>query len=257
MKIILIDFETTGLDTVNDRIIEVGAMTVDENFQPSGPQVSMLVWDKNYPPITEKITEVTGITQEELNEKAANPDELWASLEKLFPADFIIAYNRAFDENVYRAEAARIGASLFPGINDSLQTPWICAMNDIETSKNFKSKRLAHVALEYGVPVDPRILHRAINDVELMRQMLVGAKANPIEMHKYQQEPNIVLKAIVKKPWLDEGKSTEEAKKWGYNWQVCRGDTSSRVYEKSWVKIAKERDMEHELTAPFEIRRIQ
>ena len=40
MSILLIDFESTGLDTNTARIIEVGAMVVDEMFRKTEKELS-------------------------------------------------------------------------------------------------------------------------------------------------------------------------------------------------------------------------
>lgn len=260
MNLLLIDFESTGVDTAKDRITEIGAMVVDENFQPS-PQskalISQLVYDETYPELTAEITKITGISKEMLLSDGVDPMTAWQRLADmpLHDIGYIVAYNRAFDENLFKAEVERVGAGMIPMINRLLQPPWLCAMNDIETSADFKSKRLMHAALEYGVTVNPKELHRAINDVELMRQLLIESKATPQAMWDYQNEPTEYLRAMVAKPWEDNGKSTDEAKKLGYSFQVARGDETGRVFDKCWVKRVKRKYRQKEMeSSPFQVR---
>lgn len=259
MAVLLIDFESTGVDTKTARITEIGAMVVDENFQPLGPQVSTLVWESGYPAITPEVERVTHITQVMLTEHGRTPREAFAMLGELMKHDIthIIAYNRGYDEDLLKEELFRNELTLNPLLNLFLTTPWLCAMVDIEQNYQYKSWKLMHIALEYMVPVDPNKLHRAIADVELMRQVLVASKETPANIHKFQLSPWVYVRALVKKPWEDDGKSSGEAKTLGYSWEQCRGDETKRRFEKCWVKRIKEKNFEQEeRQASFPVRLI-
>lgn len=59
-KYVVLDFETTGLDPVNNQVLEIGALQVVPGVPDT--QLSMIInWGIQIP---EKITEITGITQE-------------------------------------------------------------------------------------------------------------------------------------------------------------------------------------------------
>lgn len=247
MKILLIDFESTGVDTSTARITEIGAMLVDEKFEPLDVGISELVWETGYPALTEEVTKVTGITQDMLNKDAITPEEAFADLDLVADGcDFAIAYNRAYDENLLRAELARGAYTMLPGLNQLMQVPWLCAMQDIESNYAFKSWKQMHVALDYGITVNPKLLHRAIGDVELMRQILVASNTSVEEMLAFQKDPWVYLAISCKAPWLDEGKSTQEAKGLGYSWEAARGDFSGVKFSKAWVKRVKSKHVQQE-----------
>lgn len=250
MSILLIDFESTGLDTKTARITEIGAMVVDDTFSEPLQGMSQLVWDSSYPAITAEVTGVTGITQDMLTKDAVAPMEAFKMLGELVDDDteYVIAYNKVYDENLFRSEIARHTASMLPKMNWLLSTPWLCAMVDIEANHGFKSWKLMHVALEHGVTVNPKELHRAINDVELMRKVLQASGTTVQAMHEYQQSPWVYVAAVTRAPWEDNGVSTAHAKAAGFTWQQAKGDDTNRVFDKRWVKRIKQKDYDKLLT---------
>jgi len=259
MSVLLIDFEATGVDPKTVRILEIGAMVTDDLFNPTGAQMSQLVWESGYPALTDEVKQVTGLTEDLLVSEGIPLAIAMRQLGNLITDDvkYAIAFNRGYDEVLFKEEATRSGVNE-AGVSRLRAMPWLCSMVDIEANHRFKSWRLAHLALEYKVPVDPNILHRAINDVELMRQMLVASRTTPQEMYDYQQVPYIYVAAVTKPPWEDKGKSTDLAKVRGYNWQVAKHDPSGLTFEKRWVKRIKEKDFEKEQKeAPFEVRIIK
>jgi DNA polymerase III epsilon subunit-like protein len=262
MSVLLIDFEATGIDTKTSRITEIGAMLVDDKWQPlaefannPGDRVDTLVWDSSYPALTPEVIEITKITQEMLTHNGRTPLEAFDLLGNLGAQQpkYVVAFNRGYDENLFRAELTRL-AKVDGGLTWLTTTPWICAMVDIETNYKFKSWRLMHLALEYGVTVNPKELHRAINDVELMRRLLEASGTTPDTMYEYQIEPWVYVRAMCAKPWEDNGKSTTEAKARGYGWEQCKGDESGKRFEKCWVKRIKQRDVAKEEQATFPVR---
>lgn len=258
MAVLLIDFEATGIDPRQARIIEIGAMVVDDQYQPIGKQVSQIVWESGYPALTDEVKNVTGITQDILLAEGVPLVDALTLLGNIVgpSVDFSIAFNKAYDEVLFKEEMARVGITT-NGLALLFGMPWLCAMTGIETNYKFKSWRLAHLALEYGVTVNPKELHRAINDVELMRQMLIAAGSTPREIHAYEKIPWLYVQANTKPPWEDKGASTDMAKARGYNWQTAKGDPTGQVFDKKWVKRIKEKDLEkEEREAPFQVRRI-
>lgn len=258
MQTILIDFETTGLDTATERIIEIGAQVVDEKWEVQ-EHLSVLINGEDFPPLTADIQRITGITQDELHSRGFLIDEAYAMLDDLLAPEisYAIAFNSVFDEGIFKAESARLGLHAFDGIAHLLQMPWLCAMSDIESNYQFKSWKLAHLALEYKVPVDPNILHRAINDVNLMRQMLKATGTSPTEMFTFRNMPWVFLRALIPAPWEDGGKGKEAASKRGYSWEKARG-TDGPKFEKAWVKRVKASQVQAETQdAPFKVREIK
>ncbi len=254
-NILLIDFESTGLDTAKERIIEIGAMVVNENWDMKHT-LSVLVQGQDYPSLSEEIVRITGITQNMLTLEAIQPEAAFQLLDLVGDVDYAIAFNAPFDKGLFLAEAARQSATMRSGINNLAQVPWLCAMADIETNYLYKSWKLMHLALEYGVTVNPKELHRAINDVELMRQLLVASGTTIKAMLEFNQSPWVVVRAMIPPPWEDGGKGKGLAQGRGYAWEVCKGTTEPRI-EKAWVKRIKAHQLDEETKqAPFKVRAI-
>lgn len=256
---LLIDFEATGVDAKEALIIEIGAMLV--KIAPYGgwsPVIEKSILVNQGVPLSDEVKKVTGISDQLLLSEGVSLEEAFMHLNGLsmqWRPECVIAYNRAYDETLFKSEAGRSALSMLPGINNLIHLPWLCAMADVETNYAFKSLRLAHVALEYGVTVNPKELHRAIGDVELTRKMLEAAGTTPAKMYEFQKVPWAYVEAVTQKPWLDGGRSTDLAKKRGFSWEQARGDYSGARFEKKWVKRIKEKDFELEQqAAQFDIK---
>ena len=261
MSVILIDFETTGLDPMKDRITEIGAMKVSDDFAEDIDSLSTLVWAPDYPKLTPEVSKLTHITQEMLGE-AATPEAAFKALRGMVDADVreVIAFNSPFDEGMFKAQMDRQDLTLHPAVTYMVSRPWLCAMEDLESNYQFKSWKLAHLALEYGLIVDPSKLHRAIGDVELMRRVLRISGAHIDTMRAFKDMPWVYLKAHVKKPFGpqgDGGIEVAKAKALGYSFERAKGDTTGKEFEKSWVKRVKEKFVEQDLlNAPFKVTKL-
>jgi len=257
MSVLLIDFESTGIDPKTARILEIGARVATNDFKMFGQHLSILVHDDDYPDLSEEVQRVTHITPDML-EEAYVPRAAFQALGELVDQDieFVIAYNTAYDAVLFKEEMFRHNLSMNPQMSWLLTVPWLCAMSDIETNYAFKSWKQMHIALEYGVTVNPRLLHRALADVDLMHEILLASGTNPQAMFDFQCDPWIYVVAKVDKPWLDDGRSTTLAKASGYQWERAKGDYSDRVFSKQWVKRVKSKNYEQELTLPFKVERI-
>jgi len=255
MSLLLIDFESSGLDVQQDKIIEVGAMLCDNKFNVQ-EKLSMLVNPGQ--PVSDVITKVTGIT----NDMLVGESDIHEMFEELgtmvsMELTYVIAFNRAFDEQLFKAEVRRHDMTLDPKMNYLVQVPWLCAMADIEQHMEFKSWKQMHIALDHGITVNPKELHRAINDVELMRQILLASGTTPEKMYEYQTSPWLYIRAMVRKPWEDNGEGIAQAKALGYGWEQAKGDASGKRFEKCWVKRIKEKNWgAEEKAAPFPIKLI-
>lgn len=251
MNTLIIDFETTGVNVYEDFIIEIGAQLVTDDWQVVG-EFNALIKNPSSPIVSDEITKITGITQADIDTRGV---PLAEAVELLLAVagepDIICAYNAEFDEVIFRTEMAR--NALVP--TALLNNPWACAMKDLESNYEKKCWKLSHLALDYGVAVDPAKLHRAIGDVDLTRQMLIKSKASPVEMMNFKRTPWIVVNALIPAPWTDGGKGKLEATKLGYSWETPKG--TQEKYEKQWVKRIKAHKLEDEIkNAPFKIRQI-
>lgn len=97
-KIVVFDFETTGLSAINDEILEIGAIKLERingNFEITD-EVSEIL--KTTVPISDKITEITGITKEMQSSLGVSQEEGFHKLSNLISDDsLLIAYNIQFD----------------------------------------------------------------------------------------------------------------------------------------------------------------
>lgn len=246
--ILLIDFEATSVDPNTARILEIGAMLCDNNLDPL-KEYNTLVWESNYPQLTPEVSKVTNITMEMLEKAALRPQEAWSEFNEHFKGEdieYVIAYNKKYDEVLFKAEAERSLARGFRQVNQIYEAPWLCAMEDIESNYAIKCWRQSHLALEYGIAVDPKKLHRALGDVHLMRQILKAADVTADDMYAFQSEPWTYLVAEVPAPWTDGGKGVAKAKGYGFSWEKVSSDPTGTVFSKSWVKRVKKRWVERE-----------
>ena len=246
-----IDCETTGLDIKKDRITEIGAVLFDASKNWAKLEtMNFFVYEPDYAPLSEEIVQITGITDEILKTQGLPFSTVHSALMRFTTGvGCFMAHNAAFDKGILDSECARQGREKF-------DKDWICTALDLKSNRQFKSWRLAHLALDYGVTVNPKLLHRAVNDVELMGQMLAEAKADVHSMIKFMLTPNIVVQACIPAPWTDGGKGKEAAQKRGYFWE--RPKYSDETFAKMWVKVLKEDEYEAELKeAPFETKRIK
>jgi hypothetical protein len=153
---------------------------------------------------------------------------------ELFPlmeaADVIIAHNIKFDKTVLESVCARIG--LIPP-----KKRWLCTLTEVPYPDKYRCKQLSHLAYDHGLPMDTRVLHRAVHDVRLMLDLIL-TKYCFSKILAYADEPWLYLKADIPAPWTDGGKGKEAATKIGYSWEKARG-TEEPVFPKTWVKRVK------------------
>lgn len=255
MLALIIDFETSGLDFKKDRIIEIGAQVVNEKWDVLASTSSLI----NEPDITlsHEIQDLTGITQKMLAVEGIPRQAAFSQLSSLMIEDikYAIAYNSEFDYTMFHEELVRTGASMDGGLNYLWQLPWLCGMVDVERNYKFKCWKLAHLALDHGLTVSAKDLHRAINDVDITRRMLKHIGETPDNMFKFKQEPWATLQALVPPPWEDNSAGINQAKKCGFNYETAKGDNVK--HDKKWVKRVKERFVDVEIVkAPFSIKRL-
>lgn len=154
---VIIDLETTGLDPINDRIIEIGAIRIGEEYQ----EYSAIV--KQERDIPEKIRDLTGISNVEIKE---GKDEEIAINELL---DFIgeytlIGYNINFDIKFINEALKRQGRSKIKNMTYDV-------MKYVKNDKLFlKNYKLETVLNEYQINV--AVPHRALEDAKIIRKLI-------------------------------------------------------------------------------------
>ena len=158
MPIVVLDFETTGLSSTMDRIIEVGAVKL-ENGQVTD-ELSLLC-DPGVP-LKPKITEITGITDLMLAGKESPAEGVRKLLDFIGDCP-VAAHNAPFDMGMLQAECERMGVSFRAPVIDTL----IFSRKLYPTQK---SHRLGAVCRLLGVSL--KNAHRAVHDAAATAQCL-------------------------------------------------------------------------------------
>jgi DNA polymerase-3 subunit epsilon len=156
---LVIDTETTGLDTENDKIIELGFIAFAYDASTGAVYQILHTYDgfeDPGKPLDEVIKQITGITDEMLKGEKLDDDEIMVWFEK---ADIIIAHNAAFDRQMIER---RLPATS--------QSNWGCTFNDINwQDENISSRKLDYIASVLGFFFDG---HRAVNDAQATLHIL-------------------------------------------------------------------------------------
>ena len=156
--IVVLDFESTGLNTAKAKIIEVGAVklvegTVVETFEQLVDPGEML------PP---KITEITGITDANLQGQPTAAEVLPKLLAFIGDAP-IAAHNASFDANLMRSELKRLDLNWNGPVLDTL-------VYARKLYPKLKSYRLAALCKHLGVSL--KNAHRVVHDAAATAQCL-------------------------------------------------------------------------------------
>lgn len=219
---IYIDCETTGLDTVKDEIIELGAIPF--GFTSDGNIVSIDAPYHSYnqpnKEISAAITEITKITPEMVHAKKLFIEEFDLLLSS---ANLVIAHNAEFDRPIIERyfESAKY-------------KPWACSMNQVNWAK--RNKRLEHIIANLGYFYDA---HNAVSDCEAglfalqshgMAELLQATRQ--ISWHVWANGAPFDMKDILK-----------ERK---YFWNP--GDNGK---PKAWHKIVDDKDVEEQWLAKY------
>ena len=148
--VVVLDFESTGLNTSSARIIEIGAVKLEKGTITD--QFQELVDPGE--PLKPKIVEVTGITDVMLSGKP-RAEEMLPKLLDFIGDCPIAAHNSAFDAALLRTELNRLGLSFENPVLDTLTY----ARKLYPELKSFKLKSLCK---HLGVSL--KNAHRAVHD---------------------------------------------------------------------------------------------
>jgi DNA polymerase III subunit epsilon len=206
MILLGLDVETSGLDPVNDRIIEIGAVTFDWETKMPMQILSELVdptMEDSEWKLPEEITGITGITFNALGKYGAFERDVIVRLESMIQfADYYVAHNgNAFDRLFMEAAYGRHSMTM-------LDRPWLDTIVDIKFPESIKTRNLHHLGADHMV-LNP-FRHRAAFDVLTMFKVMEQYDLDAIIARS--KEPMVYLQAVVS---FDE---KEKAKERGYRW---------------------------------------
>ncbi|MCB1501864.1 MAG: DNA polymerase III subunit epsilon [Bauldia sp.] len=163
MREIVIDTETTGLDSANDRIVEVGCVEL-YNHIATGRRLQLYINPGRR--MSAEAAAVHGLTDEFLADKplfAAVADELTA-----FIGDSpLIAHNAEFDFAFLNAEFARLGVGALP--SHRMVDTLMLARRKHPAGPN----SLDALCNRYSIDSSRRTLHGALLDAELLAEVYI------------------------------------------------------------------------------------
>ena len=158
-----LDLEATGVDTRTARIIEVGLFRIEADGS-SQPLVDRLI--NPGVPVPEKVTELTGISAEDLASNGGSPVEVLietrAAIEALVEEGVpIVLYNANYDWPLLTNELARNDLDPLPTVPPAILIDPLVLDRHVDRYRKGK-RTLSTVTDHYGVPLDGA--HRAAAD---------------------------------------------------------------------------------------------
>jgi DNA polymerase-3 subunit epsilon len=249
MRLLGLDFETTGLDTANDRVTEVGLCLWDAAKKRPITTYSIFLYDKQMeerftPEAVDMMERLCGITPELLREFGQDPGKNFAWMAdycRNHRVDYIVAHNgENFDKPFQEQELTRHGV-----VGSYLrELPWLDTKQDIPHPTPPDSNKLKHLALDAGF-INP-FAHRAVFDVLTMLRVLSNYPLE--EVIAYSKVPFVTVRAVVS---YDD---RELAKKERYSWEKI----GEKTYPKCWVKrIKADKLVEEQAKCKFQVVRLE
>lgn len=240
MRLLGLDFETTGFSIAEDRITEIGAVLWDTETKAPLELYSVFLYDNEIhnrfsPDTVAMMKRVSGITPEILMEFGNKPEDCLEYLNAFFhltKADAVVAHNgNNYDKPLYLSEMKRRLPKLE---NEYLSSAlWIDTKTDLPFEKDPESRKLNHLAMDHGF-INP-FKHRAVFDVLTMMKILSNYDINKVlELAK---QATVVMRAMTSFDQKDLAKAQH------YSWEKL-GD---KEYKKCWVKAIKEGQITNEI----------
>lgn len=154
---LIVDVETTGLDTATAEIIELAMLPfryTEDRIVAALPSLSR--FNQPAAPIPDEVSRLTGITDDMVAGHSVDVAEIAAFVA---PADLVIAHNAAFDRRVLERYCPEVA-----------EKPWACSLEELRwKDAGFASARLGAIAAELGFFFDA---HRAIDDCAALLEIL-------------------------------------------------------------------------------------
>ena len=161
LSYVVLDLETTGLNPIDDRIIEIGAIKIGENIEEHHALV------KQERTLPEKIQELTGIREEEVQ---SGKDEKIAIDEFMewIGENIIVGYNVRFDIKFLNEALKRHGKG-------KLTNETYDVMQYVKKEHMFlKNYHLETVLQAYGM--ESEVPHRALEDAKCIGELASKVK---------------------------------------------------------------------------------
>ena len=179
-RIVVFDTETTGIDFQKDRIIEIGAVSLEAGAETGGMDVFIrLPGGRRLDPF---ITQLTGITEERLKTEGVDDRQAGTALVALLEGaqnPLIVAYNAQFDLNF-------LYGLLHPcGLAGALKkSRFLDAMTVYKDRRDYPHK-LENAITAYGLEDRAVNSHRAIDDARAAALLLEAMAAERDDLERY------------------------------------------------------------------------
>lgn len=225
-KVAILDTETTGFDSVNDEVIELGILIVECDENGVFYDVSCRFNQLNQPkePIKDVITQVTGITNEELEGQSID----WDEVEKVMDGVKVcLAHNAGFDRPFVERYS-----DCFKNIN------WACSQRMFDWNREFGLSSRSQEFLVWKCRQSWYEAHRAIDDVNALSYLVsteTKSKETVFKTLLNESKKDLVKIKAVNSPFGDK----DALKAIG-----CRWNEVERVWE-----IKTDSDKEKEVVA--------
>jgi DNA polymerase III alpha subunit (gram-positive type) len=214
MILLGLDIESTGLDKIKDRPIEIGLALWTTRFHRSLDTRALLIQSDGVS-VTKEITEITGINQDMVDKFGYTPEEAYDETSYFLDrADAIVAFNgRRFDIPMMKAWASRLKRQ-FP--NKLVIDPF----EDLP----MRAQELITMCAKMGIYYDA---HEAGADVGAMLRLM--SKFDFEVVLARAKSPVVIVQS------LQHRSENEKAKKHKFRWNPGRT---------IWWKAVKEMDLD-------------
>lgn len=184
MREIIFDTETTGLDRLDDRIIEIGGVEMVNRF-PTGRTFHVLI-NPEGKAVNPEALAVHGISNDKLINEPVFADIIDKFLDFIDGAK-LIAHNATFDMGFINAELNRLGHP--PINNDRVVDTLALARRKHPMGPN----SLDALCRRYGIDNSHRTMHGALLDSQLLAEVyieLIGGKQTALGLTVAEQSSN-------------------------------------------------------------------
>lgn len=229
-RILVLDTETTGLDSSKEVIIELALLRVDVSNQTGMPVGKVLVYDGLEDPgrpIPKEVVAITGITDDQVKGHRLDEDRIHEMLDGV---DLVIAHNAGFDRPFVERRLPQFA-----------NVAWACSFADVDwKALGVGSAKLESLAQAKGWFYDA---HRAEMDCHALLAVIASTWP-PLEqtllakLIAAAQRPSLKLSAT-NAPF--ESKDLLKARGYRWNadqrvWQLRLTDTEAFQQECAWLR---------------------
>lgn len=178
-RVLLFDFETTGLNPQFEQIIEIGAILLEEHNGQYEVIEELSTLVESHKPLSPKIIEITHITDEMLLREGIDEALAFEKLFSLYQDEntLLIAYNILFDLSFLQALFRKYINPVYTIKNDILD------VMAVYKDRHRYPHRLDQAVATYQVQV--KNTHRALDDIKATYEALVKMNEELPNINKY------------------------------------------------------------------------